>query len=47
MQASPSTLGSAADLHLLLCTGMYNMMDADYFASFLFFVAAILIINYW
>ncbi|GEM06733.1 calcium channel subunit Cch1 [Rhodotorula toruloides] len=27
--------------------GMYAMMDADYFASFLFYVAGVLLINYW
>lgn len=27
--------------------GMYAMMSADYFASFLFYVAGVLIINYW
>ncbi|GAA6051051.1 Calcium-channel protein CCH1 [Rhodotorula toruloides] len=27
--------------------GMYAMMSADYFASFLFYVAGVLVINYW
>jgi len=47
-----NVLAAALEIFIVASTNgwaplMYNMMDADYFVSFLFFIICVIIINFW